>query len=222
MHGLFEVIKDKIYQIRGFDLANMTFVRTDHGWVVIDPLNTEAPVKAGYDLIKEYVEKGNDLPIKAIIITHPHTDHYGGIRSILNNAPNNDIKIIAPKGFFADASSENLFAGPAMQRRALYMYGMVISSEPRGSIGSGLGQSNSRGTRFLPIPTEEIDMENATEIYTLDGLDMKFIFATDTEAPVEIMIYFPQLKAFCVAEEINRLLHNLITLRGAKVRNGLL
>jgi len=219
INGLFEVVKDKIYQIRGFDLANMSFIRTDNGWVVIDPLSSEATAKAGYKLIKQYIEKGISLPVKAIIITHPHEDHYGGVRAIIANAPNSDIQIIAPKGFYENAMEENLLAGPAMQRRAIYMYGMMLPFNGLGNIGSGLGQTNSTGPNSIPVPTTEIDSSNEKN-YTLDGLDIEFIYATDVEAPVEFMMYFPQMKAFCVAELMNPLLHNLITLRGAKVRNG--
>jgi alkyl sulfatase BDS1-like metallo-beta-lactamase superfamily hydrolase len=219
IHGLFEVVKDKVYQVRGFDVSNMSFVRTENGWVVIDALGSEAPAKAGYDLFRQYVEKGEALPIKAIIITHPHLDHYGGIRSILDNAPNSDIRIIAPQGFHESASDENLLAGPAMQRRSLYMYGMVLPLNEQANIGSGLGQTNATGPRFLPVPTEVIDYKNEKG-GTIDGLEIEFIYATDVEAPAEMMMYFPQYKSFCVAELTNATLHNLITLRGAKVRNG--
>lgn len=218
IHGLFEVVKDKIYQIRGFDMANMTFIKTNSGWIVIDPLETKSTAKAGYDLVKQHIEKGTAMPVHAILITHPHLDHYAGITGILENAPNRDIEIITPKDFFEHAVSENVMAGPAMQRRALYMYGMTLPIAPHGNIGCGLGQTNSTGFHALLPPTKEID--NSTEKLTIDGLDLEFIYVKDTEAPVEMMIYFPQLKAFCVAEDMNRLLHNLLTLRGAKVRNG--
>jgi alkyl sulfatase BDS1-like metallo-beta-lactamase superfamily hydrolase len=147
-------------------------------------------------------------------------DHYGGIRAILDNAPNTDsIKIIASKGFFESASDENLLAGPAMQRRALYMYGMLLPMNELGNIGSGLGQTNATGPRNQPVPTVEIDFTNEKD-HSIDGLKIEYIYATDVEAPNEIMMYFPEYKSFCVAELINPLLHNLITLRGAKVRNG--
>lgn len=214
--GLFEVVPGKIYQIRGFDLANMTFVRSDNGWIVIDVTSAKSSAKAGYDLIKKHL---GDLPIKAVIFTHPHVDHYWGIDAIIEGAPNKDIQIIAPTEFLTHAIGENVMAGVAMGRRATYMYGLLLPKNETGTIGTGLGQTNAMGQKGIAIPTTEIG--NSAEKLTVDGLDMEFIYAPDTEAPSEIMIYFPQYKAFCVAEEINRTMHNLLTLRGAKVRNGL-
>ncbi|MEG0700510.1 MAG: alkyl sulfatase dimerization domain-containing protein [Muribaculaceae bacterium] len=214
--GLFEVVAGKVYQIRGFDLANMTFVRSDNGWIVIDVTSAKASAKAGYDLIKKHF--GN-LPIKAVVFTHPHVDHYWGIDAIIEGAPNKDIQIIAPTGFITHAIGENVMAGVAMGRRATYMYGLLLPKNEKGSIGTGLGQTNATGQKGIAIPTTEIG--DSGEKLTIDGLDMEFIYAPDTEAPSEIMIYFPAYKAFCVAEEINRTMHNLLTLRGAKVRNGL-
>lgn len=215
MHGLFEVIPGKIYQIRGFDLANMTFVRSEKGWVVIDVLTTEATAKAGYDLIKKHL--GN-LPIEAIIFTHPHVDHFAGVEAIIKGAPNKDIEVIAPKGFFGHAISENATAGTTMGRRAVYMYGASLPKSEKGTLGSGLGQVNAYGKQSNALPTIEIGRTG--EKLTIDGLKMEFIFAEATEAPTEIMVYFPQYKAFCTAEEMNHTFHNLLTLRGAQVRNG--
>lgn len=217
INGLFEVIPGKVYQVRGFDIANMSFVRTDNGWVIIDVTTAEAPAKAGYDLVKKYV---GDFPVKAVILTHPHGDHYGGIEAIRRGAPNDDFEIIAPKGFMESAQSENVMAGVAMTRRATYMYGMQLEPGPRGVIGTGLGQTIAKGSKGIARPTDEIAATG--EKRTIDGLEMEFIYAPDSEAPVEIMIYFPQLKAFCTAEDMTHNIHNLITLRGAKVRNGLL
>lgn len=217
IHGLFEVVPGKIYQIRGFDLANMTFVRTDNGWVVIDVTTSTASATAGYEMIKKHI---GDLPVKAVIITHPHIDHYGGIEGVIKNAPNKDIEIITPKGFLKAAQEENVLAGVAMGRRASYMYGFQLPKNQEGNIGTGLGQTNAVGSKGMPVPTKEIGQTG--ERLNIDGLEMEFIFAPSAEAPVEIMIYFPQIKAFCVAEEINRTIHNLLTLRGAVVRNGLL
>lgn len=215
IHGLFEVLPGKIYQIRGFDLANMTFVRTENGWVVIDVLTTEATAKAGYELVKKHL--GN-LPVKAIVFTHPHVDHYAGVNAIINAAPNKDMEIIAPKGFFEHAISENATAGTTMGRRAVYMYGALLPKSGKGTLGSGLGQVNAYGKQGNAVPTVEIGRTG--EKRTVDGLDIEFIFAEATEAPTEIMMYFPQYKAFCTAEEMNHTFHNLLTLRGAQVRNG--
>lgn len=214
--GLFEVVPGKIYQIRGFDLANMTFVRSDNGWVVIDVTSAKSSAKAGYDLVKKHL---GDFPIKAIIFTHPHVDHYWGVDAIIEGAPNKDIQVIAPLGFTTHAIGENVMAGVAMGRRATYMYGLLLPKNETGSIGTGLGQTNAAGEKGIATPTTEIGKSG--EKLTIDGLSMEFIYAPDTEAPSEIMVYFPQYKAFCVAEEINRTMHNLVTLRGAKVRNGL-
>lgn len=217
IHGLFEVVPNKIYQVRGFDLANMTFVKTDNGWLVIDVTSSKASAAAGYELIKKHV---GDFPIRAILITHPHLDHFGGIDGIIDNAPNKDFEIITPKGFLKHAQEENIIAGVTMKRRGTYMYGLLLPIGAEGNIGTGLGQTNSVGASGMAVPT--IEIAKTGEKLTIDGLDMEFIYAPDAEAPVEIMIYFPQMKAFCTAEEINHTLHNLITLRGALVRNGLL
>lgn len=214
-HGLFEVIPGKIYQIRGFDLANMTFVRSDHGWVVIDVCTSKASAKVGYDLLKKHL---GDLPVEAVIFTHPHVDHFAGIDAIIEGAPNKDIKIIAPKGFFEHAINENATAGTTMGRRAVYMYGALLPKNEKGTVGSGLGQVNSYGEQGIAVP--DIEIERTGEELEINGLEMEFIFAESTEAPTEIMIYFPQYKAFCTAEEMNHTMHNLLTLRGAQVRNG--
>ena len=217
IHGLFEVLPGKIYQIRGFDLANMTFIRSDNGWIVIDVLLSKETALAGYNLLKKHVE---DLPVKAVIYTHPHVDHFAGIDAILENAPNKPetIEIIGPKGFFEDAVSENLMAGVAMGRRATYMYGRSLPKNEKGNIGTGLGQTTAAGTTGLVPPTREISEEGET--LRIDGVEIVFMSVPGAEAPSEIMMYFPGMKAFCVAEEINRTQHNLLTLRGAKVRNG--
>ncbi|WP_455586106.1 alkyl/aryl-sulfatase [Bacteroides sp.] len=216
-HGLFEVIPDKIYQIRGFDIANMTFVKTDRGWVIIDVLTAEASAAAGYELVKKYI---GDYPVKAVILTHSHADHFGGIEGIRKKAPNTNFEIIAPKGFYEEAHNENVIAGVAMGRRANYMFGVLLPTNATGNIGNGLGQNLSYGSKSIIRPTDEITRTG--EKRSIDGLDMEFIFVPDAEAPVEIMIYFPQYKAFCTAEEITHNMHNLLTPRGAKVRNGLL
>lgn len=213
--GLFEVIPDKIYQIRGFDISNMTFVKSNNGWVIIDVLLSKECAEAGYNLVKKHL---GDLPIEAVIITHSHVDHYGGIDAILEGAPNNGFDIIAPEGFFSEIVSENLMAGVAMGRRSMYMFGAFLPKGEAGNIGTGLGQTCSVGKKGAMMPT--IEIRSSKDTLTIDGLNMEFISAPGAEAPCEIMIYFPQYKAFCVAEEINKTMHNLVTLRGAKVRNG--
>ncbi|MGL4909290.1 MAG: alkyl/aryl-sulfatase [Bacteroidales bacterium] len=218
IHGLFEVVSGKVYQARGYDISNVTFVRTNNGWIVIDVATSKESAKVGYDLLKKHVA---DLPIRAIIITHPHPDHFSGVDAIIEGCPNKDkskIEIIAPEGYFQEAINESLMAGVAMERRARFMYGYFLNRDGKGAVGSGLGQTNSSGSRTLHQATREIKYTG--EKLKIDGLEMEFMSVPGAEAPCEIMIYFPQFKSFCVAEEINRTLHNLVTLRGAKVRNG--
>jgi alkyl sulfatase BDS1-like metallo-beta-lactamase superfamily hydrolase len=217
INGLFEVIPGKLYQVRGFDIANMTFIRSDNGWIIIDVTTTDAAAKAGYDLIKKHVA---DLPVQGVIFTHPHGDHYGGITAMKEASSKKDFDIIAPKGFMASAQNENVLAGVAMTRRATYMYGLQLQPGEKGTLGCGLGQRMSTGSKGIARPT--IEIANTGEKHTIDGVEMEFVCVLDTEAPVEIMIWLPQLKAFCTAEDMTHNMHNLQTLRGAKVRNGLL
>ena len=198
IHGLFEVLPGKIYQIRGFDLANMTFIRSDNGWIVIDVLLSKETALAGYNLLKKHVE---DLPVKAVIYTHPHVDHFAGIDAILENAPNKPeaIEIIGPKGFFEDAVSENLMAGVAMGRRATYMYGRSLPKNEKGNIGTGLGQTTAAGTTGLVPPTREISEEGET--LRIDGVEIVFMSVPGAEAPSEIMMYFPEMKAMLIEGE---------------------
>ena len=217
INGLFEVIPDKLYQVRGFDIANMTFIRSDNGWIIIDVTTTDAAAKAGYDLIKKHVAY---LPVQGVIFTHPHGDHYGGIAAVKEASSKKDFDIIAPKGFMASAQNENVLAGVAMTRRATYMYGLQLQPGEKGTLGCGLGQRMSTGSKGIARPT--IEIANTGEKHTIDGVEMEFVYVLDTEAPVEIMIWLPQLKAFCTAEDMTHNMHNLQTLRGAKVRNGLL
>lgn len=217
INGLFEVVPDKIYQVRWFDIANMTFVRSNNGWIIIDVTTTDAAAKAGFDLIKRNVA---DLPVQAVIFTHPHGDHYGGIATIREGSSKKDFKIIAPEGFMTAAQNENVLAGVAMTRRATYMYGLQLEPGAKGALGCGLGQAMSTGSKGIARP--DIEVGKTGEKLTVDGIDMEFIYVTDSEAPYEIMIWFPQFKAFCTAEDMTHNMHNLQTLRGAKVRNGLL
>ncbi len=217
INGLFEVVPGKLYQVRGYDIANMTFIRSDNGWIVIDVTTTEAAAKVGYDLIKKYVA---DLPVQCVVFTHPHGDHYGGIGAILEASQKKDFEIVAPKGFMESAQNENVLAGVAMARRAIYMYGLQLETGATGTLGCGLGQRMSTGNKGIARPT--IEIAQTGEKHIIDGVEMEFVYVLDTEAPVEIMIWFPQMKAFCTAEDMTHNMHNLQTLRGANVRNGLL
>ncbi len=214
-HGLYEVTEG-IYQVRGFDLANMTVVATDNGWIVIDPLTTEAVARAAMDLINEQLGK---KPVKAVLITHSHIDHFGGIKGVVTEQEvKAGVEIIAPEGFYEHSISENIIGGNAMKRRATYMFGHLLPTDTTGMIGNGLGQKVSAGKVGILKPT--INITETGQKVTIDGIEMIFQNTPEAEAPSECMFYFPKYKAFCQAEEINHNLHNLYTLRGAQVRNG--
>lgn len=217
IHGLFEVTKG-IYQIRGFDLANMTLIESDNGWIIIDPLTSKNAAKAGLELANEQL---GEKAVKAVIFTHSHIDHFGGIRGIVSeeDIEQNRVEIIAPEGFFEHAISENVIAGNAMMRRAMVMFGALISKDSLGMVGNGLGQVVSRGQFGILKPTKIV--KETGEKLVVDGVEIVFQNTPEAEAPSEFMFYFPQFKAFCQAEEINHVLHNMYTLRGAEVRNGL-
>ena len=216
MHGLYEVVEG-IYQVRGFDLANMTVIESENGWIVIDPLTSKAPAKAAIELVFEQLGK---KPIQAILLTHSHIDHFGGIRGILEqNQEDEPIEIIAPEGFYEHAIGENIIAGNAMIRRSLYMFGVTLPRDSSGMVGSGLGQIISRGDNGVVVPTKTISQTG--EKLNIDGIEFEFQHTPGAEAPSEFMFYLPQFKAFCQAEEISHTHHNLYTPRGAKVRNGL-
>ncbi|MBW5383389.1 alkyl/aryl-sulfatase [Brachyspira pilosicoli] len=211
--GLFEVTPD-IYQVRGFDLANITFVRGNTGWIIIDVLTTKESASKAIELFRKH--KGND-PITGIIFTHSHIDHFGGIKGIIENT---DIPIVAPDGFFEEAVSENLLAGNAMSRRSSYMYGGLLPKDEKGTVDAGLGKVVANGTPGIIKPTKLISKDY--ESYTIDGIEFQFLMAENTEAPAEFMIYIPKYKAASSAEVMNHTLHNLSTLRGAKTRDSLI
>jgi alkyl sulfatase BDS1-like metallo-beta-lactamase superfamily hydrolase len=216
-HGLFEVA-DGIYQVRGYDLSNMSLIRGKTGWIVVDPLTSEETAAAALSLAREHL---GDDPVVAVILTHSHIDHFGGIRAV---APPEDvaaekIRIIAPKGFVEEATSENVLAGLAMGRRAAFMYGMQLERGPLGHVDSGLGKAPARGTFSILPPTEIVDRTPQNK--EIDGVRFVFQYAPESEAPAELTFYLPDHKAFCGAEVVSRNMHNLYTLRGAKVRDAL-
>lgn len=216
IHGLFEVVPG-IYQVRGFDLANMSFIRGDTGWIVVDPLTANETAAAGLKLLREHVE---DLPVSAVVFTHSHADHFGGVKGVITEEElvERDVPVIAPEGFFEEAVSENLIAGNTMSRRAGYMYGNLLEKAPDGTLGSGLGTTTAAGTFTIVEPTLTIS-ETPTEL-AVDGIEMTFLNTPGAEAPAELMFYIHPFEAMMQAEIINRTLHNLYTLRGAKVRSG--
>ncbi|WP_250454655.1 alkyl sulfatase dimerization domain-containing protein [Caballeronia sp. ATUFL_M2_KS44] len=216
VRGLFKVV-DGIYQVRNIDLANMTFIRGKTGWLVIDPLTSTETAKAALDLINEKVER---LPVTGVIFTHSHVDHFAGIRAVVDEADarSGKVPVVAPEGFMEEAVSENVFAGNVMSRRASYMYGNLLPKNPEGTVGGGLGLTTAAGTITLFAPNKIISKTG--EKLTIDGIDMVFQMAPGTEAPAEMLFYFPQFKAIDLAEDANHTLHNLLTLRGAKVRSA--
>ncbi|RFU48725.1 alkyl/aryl-sulfatase [Paraburkholderia sp. DHOC27] len=218
-HGLFQVV-DGIWQVRGYDLSVMSIIRGDTGWIVIDPLMTEdASVVVWKQLVVPHL---GERPITHVIYTHSHADHYGGIRGIIDEADlkAGKVKIYAPAGFTEAAVGENVIAGNAMSRRAAYMYGNLLPRNTTGVVDGGLGKTTSIGAITMLVPT---DFATSTgQKLTLDGVDMTIIMAPESEAPAEFMFYLPKFKAFCAAEDATHTLHNLYTLRGAKVRDALL
>ncbi len=217
INGLFKVTEG-IYQIRSFDLSNMTLVKGKTGWIIIDPLLSPETSSAGMKLVEKHLGK---FPVSAIIISHSHIDHFGGMRGVVNEADviSGKVQIYAPKGFYDHAISENIIAGNAMIRRSTYMFGNLLPKNDVGMVGSGLGQTTSVGLYGIIKNTQSIDSLDGVS-KTIDGVKVDFIYTPGAEAPAEMMFYFPELKAFCQAENINHNFHNLYTLRGAKVRNG--
>ena len=217
IHGLFKVT-DGVYQIRGYDLANMSIIETDSGWIIVDPLTAEETASRALLFAQQHLGK---KPIKAVLFTHSHIDHFGGIDGILKHLSSDEkdnLKIIAPQGFMEEATSENIIAGIAMSRRAMYMYGKRLARNERGHVGTGLGKGPAFGTFSLIEPNVIIDFEN-TQL-NIDGLDIEFQFVPESEAPAEFTFYIPKYKSFGGAELASRTMHNLYTLRGAKVRNA--
>lgn len=215
--GLFKVADD-IYQIRGFDLANMSLIKGKTGWIIIDPLTIQESVKAGMELVDKYIGK---YPVSAVIITHSHIDHFGGMRAVVNeeDVKSGKIQIYAPKGFLEHSVSENVMAGNAMTRRAMYMYGNILPKSSTGTLGSGLGTTTAAGLSGILDATDIIDSETG-ETKIIDGVTIEFVYTPESEAPAEMIFYLPEKKAFMQAEVLNHTLHNLYTLRGAQVRNG--
>ncbi|MEV0850239.1 alkyl sulfatase dimerization domain-containing protein [Streptomyces sp. NPDC049954] len=213
-HGLFEVT-DGIYQIRGFDLSNMTLVEGERGVFVIDPLLTAETAAAGLALYRQH---RGERPVTGVLYTHSHADHFGGVRGVLTDQEVSDgVPVLAPQGFLEHAVSENVYAGTAMNRRAAYMFGAALPRGERGQIGAGLGLTLSTGGVGLISPTLDITHTGQTE--TVDGVRMVFQLTPGTEAPAELNIHFPDHSALCMAENASHNLHNLLTLRGAEVRD---
>lgn len=215
-HGLFQVAEN-IWQVRGFDIANVTFVKGETGWIVIDPLTTAETAKAAMQLV---TEKLGERPVVAVIYSHSHSDHFGGVKGIVSQADVDagKVQIIAPHGFLEEAVSENVIAGNAMSRRATYQFGYNLVPGPEGQVSSGIGQAVAKGTITLIPPTRTV--ERTGEILTLDGVRIEFQMTPGTEAPAEMNFYFPDWKILFVAENASPTIHNVLTPRGAVVRDA--
>ncbi|MEV0093871.1 alkyl sulfatase dimerization domain-containing protein [Streptomyces sp. NPDC050738] len=213
--GLFEVVEG-IYQVRGFDLSNVTFIEGDTGVVVIDPLISVETAAAALALYREH---RGERPVTGVVYTHCHVDHFGGVKGVTTaeDVEAGRVPVLAPEGFTEHAVAENVYAGTAMSRRAAYMYGGALARGPQGQVGAGLGQTTSTGTITLIAPTVDITTTGQEEV--VDGVRMVFQMAPGTEAPAEVLLYFPDFKALCTAEDATHTLHNLLTLRGAVVRD---
>jgi len=213
--GLYEVVAG-IYQVRGLDLSNITFIEGDTGIIVIDPLVCTETAAAALSLYREH--RGN-REVRAVIYTHSHVDHFGGVLGVTSAADvaAGKVAVLAPEGFVTHAVQENVYAGTAMARRAAYMYGTILERGPHGQVGCGLGQAPSTGEVAIIVPT--VDISTTGETHTLDGVEIEFQMAPGTEAPAEMHFYFPKFRALCMAENATHNLHNLLTLRGALVRD---
>jgi alkyl sulfatase BDS1-like metallo-beta-lactamase superfamily hydrolase len=214
-HGLFEVVPG-IYQLRGLDLSVMSVIEGDTGVIVVDPLISVETAAAAMALYRAH---RGDRPIHAVIHSHSHIDHFGGVLGIVTqeDVDAGKVQIVVPEGFLEHSVAENVYAGTAMRRRAGYMYGAALDRGPRGQVGAGLGQTTSTGDATILPPTLEVRATGET--HTIDGVEFEFQMAPGTEAPSEMHFYLPRYRALCMAENATHTLHNLLTLRGAVVRD---
>jgi len=217
IHGLF-CVTENIYQVRGYDLSVMSLVRGDTGWIVIDPLGSVEPARAAMALVNRTL---GTYPVRAVVYSHPHADHYQGVKGVTTDAAvaSGAVQIIAPEHFMEHALSENVYVGTAMQRRASYQYGLRLPRDEKGLVDNGIGKYSSTGTASLIAPT--MNITHTGQAVTIDGVRMEFQLAENTEAPVEMNIWFPDRDALFMAENCIGSLHNVLTLRGAQVRDPL-
>lgn len=216
-HGLFEVV-DGLYQVRSFDIANMSLIRGETGWIVIDPLTASESARAALALANEHL---GERPVVAVIYTHSHADHFAGVRGVVTQeqVDAGEVQILAPEDFTTEALSENVLAGTVMTRRATYMYGTHLPRSPRGFVGTGLGASLAVGTTSFILPTDIV--RETGETRTIDGVEIEFQMTPGSEAPAEMVFYLPAMRALCMAEITSHHLHNVYTPRGAQVRDAL-
>ena len=224
--GLFEVC-DGIYQVRGYDMANATFIRTDNGWIVFDVLMCRQDMEAAKALMEKHF---GELDIKAVLYSHSHIDHYGGIYGLIDKEDAADaslpleeqlasgkVVVLAPEGFLEHAVTENVYAGAAMGRRAMFQYGTLLQTGEDGKLAMGIGLGQSVGNTGLLAPTYDVTSDETIKI---DGIEIQFQLTPGTEAPAEMNAYFPDYRALWLAENCTGTMHNLYTLRGAEVRNA--
>ena len=216
-HGLYEVC-DGLYQVRSFDIANMTLIRGEGGWIIIDPLTSSESSAAALALANEQL---GERPVVAVLITHSHADHFGGVLGVVSQEQvrSGEVPVIAPMDFVDESLNENVLAGNAMGRRATYMYGNLLKPSPTGFVTTGLGASLSLGTTGFIVPSDTI--RETGETRTIDGIEIEFQMTMGTEAPAEFVFYLPQFKALCMSEITSHHLHNVYTPRGAQVRDAL-
>ncbi|MDE0508177.1 MAG: MBL fold metallo-hydrolase [Gammaproteobacteria bacterium] len=217
-YGLYEVVPDFVYQVRGFDLANMTLVKGDSGWILFDVLLTGETAAAALALANETL---GELPVRAVIYSHSHVDHFGGVLGVTSEEQvrSGAVEIFAPTGFMEEAVAENVYAGPAMSRRAVMQYGRTIPPSPFGRVDSAIGKGLAAGTTGLIAPTTVI--KDDFEEHVIDGVRIVFQNTPGTEAPAEMNAWFPEHRVFWAAENISATIHNVYTLRGALVRDAL-
>ncbi len=217
IHGLFEVAPN-VWQVRGYDISNITFIAGDTGWVVIDPLTNENTARISLELANKHL---GARPVTAVIYTHSHVDHFGGVLGVTTQADVDagKCRVIAPEGFLHETVSENVIAGPAMARRSGYQFGPQLPASPTGHIDSGLGKSVPLGAPGLIAPTEDITYTG--EELVVDGVRIVFQLTPDTEAPAEMNFFFPDHGWLCMAENCTHTMHNLVPIRGAQVRDAL-
>lgn len=215
-HGLFKV-NDGIYQVRGFDVSNITFISSDNGWIVVDPLTVNESSAAALSLLREHVDQ---RPIKAVIYTHPHTDHFAGVGGIIEatQVVSGEVEVIAPEGFMHELVQEWIIAGNAMGRRGFYQFGLDLPAGEHANVGIGMGPFVPFGEQTLIPPTTLVSQPVQTLM--IDGLEVVFLLTPGAEAPVEFNFYIPRYKALCTAETATSSLHNVLTLRGAAVRDA--
>lgn len=217
-YGLYEVLPGKIYQVRGYDLANISFIKGDTGWIIFDPLTAKETAAAALKFINE---KLGERPVVAVVYSHSHGDHFGGVRGVVDEADvkSGKVKIIASTGFMHHAISENVMAGNAMQRRLFFQYGVLLPRSPFGHVDQSIGKNVAAGNAGLIAPN--VIIEKDFETMTVDGIKMVFQNTPGTEAPAEMNTWFPDMNAFWAAENITGTIHNIYTLRGALVRDAL-